>query len=499
MNTTLIRLALFALIATLSVHADVNTDDVTKRDSDGQTILHKIAVYDWGSLDDLKTLVSRGADVNAVDNDGFTPLHLAAMSGFADKARYLIDHGANLRPTTKGGATPLHLAAERRRTNVELLDLLAGPSTNRAVNLTDKEGNTPLFRAVDADNADTVKWFLANGADPNLGKELPLERAFILGYMKCAEALCAGGVNLNALNEDEMTLLTKAVDRDKKDIITFLLQHKANPNAKDKHNRTALHMAAGKHSQAVMEMLLAANGDINAADDEGRTPLDYAGDSNSQWTDWLKSKGAKPGQIKPKPVEPPPAEEDDGNTALHLVLYKSDLAALKQTIQANPKLLNQKNRDGETPLYKAVNLGWLEGAQALADAGADIQTVNEYGRTIVHCAAGNGQLALLQWTVSKGVGVKQFDIYGYTPLHRATGNKTADCALFLIEQGADVNARNKNGVTPLHRAAENKSAIETVKLLLAKGADRGAKDKDGKTPLDYATKRKNDATIKLLQ
>jgi len=452
------------------------------------------------------------------------------MSGFTDKAKVLLEKGAKFNATTKQGTLPLHLAAERRRSDAALLDLLAGPPTNRVINAVDKQGQTPLFRAVDADNADTVKWLLEHGADANLGKELPLERAFILGYTKVAEALCAGGANLNALNEDDMTLLAKAISRDKKETITFLLQHKADPNAKDKHNRTALHMAAGKGNQAVMETLLALKGDINATDDEGRTPLDYAGDSNPQWTDWLKSKGAKPGQPKLKPATDTSATEDDGNTPLHAAVEKSDLAALQSALKANPKLINTRNKEGVTPLMMAVGYGWLEGAETLVAGGADTSLKNDEGRNLAVLAASTGKPQLLKWAVSKGANPKEADSYGVTAIYRAAG-KSLDCVQWLVEQGADINAKTKgdsvplseaisgdqpdiakyliekgadlrvtdsSGVTLLHRAARKKNPGFAT-LLLAKGADINAKSKTGVTPLHRAAEYKSAIeTLKLL-
>ena len=49
-----------------------------------------------GQLDDVRTLLSLGADPNTRDNIGNTPLHKAAIAGAVSKVRLLIDHGAEL-------------------------------------------------------------------------------------------------------------------------------------------------------------------------------------------------------------------------------------------------------------------------------------------------------------------------------------------------------------------------------------------------------------------
>ena len=558
-------LAAVALLPTSRLLAQASAADVEQRDSDGQTALHKYTVYDWGSLEDVKTLVARGANLNAPDNDGYTPLHLAAMSGFTDKALFLIEQGADRHALTKGGSLPLHLAADRRRTDPALLDLLSGPRQEGLVNRRDGEGRTPLFRAVDMDNTEAVKKLLELGGDPNLPTtrgEPPIARALLLGYRSVAQALAAGGARADAPAEDGMTVLMRAMWRDKPDDVAFLLTLPFDAKARSQGNRTALHMAALKALQPAATTLLGAGADINAAADDGRTPLDFVDEAkHPQFAAWFKNLGAKPGvkRVEPKPADDTPDEETN---PLLAAIGKEDLAAVKKVIAEKPALVNQVGDEGGTALMIAVKAHWLECMDTLVAAGANLQAVDEGGSNLAFFAAGD--VESLKWVAAKGLPVDQPNARGSTPLilaagmgvqsvqwlldhgasikarsqsgetvmtralaadnlkifrlliekgadlsvrdtsdatllHRAARLKNPEFARFLLEKNAALNATDKTGRTPLHRAAESRSAIETLKLLLEKGADRSVKDVSGKTPLDYATKAKNKAALELLQ
>jgi len=82
-------------------------------------------------------------ELNLPEDDGLTPLHLAASNCHTNVVLLLLDKGANINVKASDGATPLHLAAQEGCADVVqvLLDRSA------EVNPRDNQGRTPLTRA----------------------------------------------------------------------------------------------------------------------------------------------------------------------------------------------------------------------------------------------------------------------------------------------------------------------------------------------------------------
>ena len=104
--------------------------DLQAGDAHGITPL--MAAVRAGRADAASLLVERGAQVRARDKRGFTALHYAAQNGMNDTVQLLLDRGAavEVRAGT-GGYTPLHLAIIASRDETATLLVERGSSVTQ--------------------------------------------------------------------------------------------------------------------------------------------------------------------------------------------------------------------------------------------------------------------------------------------------------------------------------------------------------------------------------
>ncbi|XP_034453801.1 nuclear factor NF-kappa-B p105 subunit isoform X2 [Hippoglossus hippoglossus] len=193
------------------------------------------------------------------------------------------------------------------------------------------------------------------------------------------------------------------------------------------------------------------------------------------------------------------AQDEDGDTGLHLAVLHSQQAALKsltQVVSALPgeEVLNMRNHLYQTPLHLAVITQQSEAAEALLLAGADPTLTDRHGNTALHLAAqqeGGGAMVqfLLQHQEVRGL-MEHNNTAGLCPIHLAVLANQLSSLRELLEGGANVEAQERScGRTALHLATEADNVSLAGCLLLEGNADVDCCTFNGSTPLHTAAGR----------
>ena len=143
------------------INVNWNTTDTNKYPLINVVLLNK----NLDSVSKQKIIIKlkqKGANINATDIQGNTPLHLASLNRKDPSIIiFLIKNGAAVNATNIYGNTPLHLAAEA--SNGEIVSILI--NRGALINIKNKDGWTPLHFASLHENYGIVKNLLDHGAD----------------------------------------------------------------------------------------------------------------------------------------------------------------------------------------------------------------------------------------------------------------------------------------------------------------------------------------------
>ncbi|MBN3316613.1 ANR27 protein, partial [Atractosteus spatula] len=159
----------------------------------------------------LSCLQVSGLGVNSSNQDGFTPLHVAALHGHAPLVSLLTRRGANINARNGQSATPLHLACQNSHLQVVTVLL----ECNAKVNKKDHFGNTPLIHACLRGHLDTATTLLQSGASVNLANNqgnTALHEAVRGGHQALVELLLQYGASVHLRNKRQRTPLDCTLD-----------------------------------------------------------------------------------------------------------------------------------------------------------------------------------------------------------------------------------------------------------------------------------------------
>ncbi|TMX04777.1 hypothetical protein EJD97_004658, partial [Solanum chilense] len=207
--------------------------------------------------------------------------------------------------------------------------------------------------------------------------------------------------------------------------------------------------------------------------------------------------------------------------SLHFAAGEGNIDSCKYLVDDLKMDVNERDKEGETPVLNAARHGHTATVQYLIDKGAEPAILSTSGAAL-HNAARNGHIELVKFFLSIGVdidlqsdvgtplmwavGHRQKDVVkvlldhhfnqvgddGMSPLQAAVAVDSFPCVELLVKAGANVNVMTGEGMwcgemTPLLVAARKGNA-ESVKCLLQAGADPNFTDQDGYKPIHFAAR-----------
>jgi ankyrin repeat protein len=319
-------------------------------------------------------LLTRGANKEAQDSDGFTPLHWAALKGHKATAKLLLERDAPIEVKDVDGWTPLHWAAQKGHTAI--VELLLDAKAD--IEAKDRWNYTPLHWAALKGHKATAKLLLERDA-PIEAKDVdgwtPLHRAALKGHTAIVELLLKAKADIEAKDNNGRTPLHRAALQGHTDTVELLLKHGVSIESKNKEGETALHQAVIGNRATLVELLLKHGASIKSKNRKGLTPLHQAViDNRATLVELLLKHGAAVA-----------TKDNLYDTPLHWAAQKAHMAIIKLLL-ARGATIDTPNRWGYTPLHRAVIKNHIAAVELLLANGADSSIQDSHKKTALDIA-----------------------------------------------------------------------------------------------------------------
>lgn len=462
-------------------------------DSGGRGIMSS-AVNTFGKLfgngRTVQFLIDKGADVNHADHRGFTPLQWAIgnSAGALLVTHLLIEAGANPNEATNDGRPFVEFAEERGTPKLHAY-LQSDPAAR---------AQAEFLQAVLNNDADGLNDAIANGADPNWGRQTETDGGFgdgtalhfatYLGHDHLIANLVELSADPQGADDYGYTALCRAAENSDLETVRALLNAGADPEGGERRaflGMVPIHFAAIGGNAEVVRTLMEAGAEIdyttNASMGYGYNTLGFAiHHGNLEVVRLLLDNGADPNALGETTVVPIDLANERGWTAIATLLgeygglsgAEANNAYVDEELAAGTppddlfceaagldshSLIEVLTERGYSPPSSAFGCAVSgEMAERLLELGADPNGQTSSGTPLhdVVMFSMGGTFEVLGVLLEAGANPNVLNSDGQSSLHEAVLNGADEIAYALIDGGADVNLRNGEDKTPLQLARE---------------------------------------------
>ncbi|XP_047363247.1 rabankyrin-5 isoform X1 [Vespa velutina] len=300
----------------------------------------------WGLEQVVQTLIEHGADVNARDAEGKTPVHVAIQNQHSQIISLLLCHpNIDLNKRDKKGLTPFAAALTVRNNKAAQAILERLP---KAAEQYDNKGRNFLHTAIQKGDMESILFLLSIQVDVNsrvhdVTQTPPLHLAAISGNEMLVRSLILAEARVNDTDANRNTALHAAAKAGHATVVSALLHNNINFDAVNADGDNALHVAVREgHVSVVRTLLTECTLDAEAVNLKGRNPLHElarCGRDNAATICELF--------LECMSQYPVNNADLDGNTPL-LIAYMKGNGNLCRTLVRSGACLGSMNKDGIT-------------------------------------------------------------------------------------------------------------------------------------------------------
>ena len=405
-----------------------------------------------GQLEEVRRLLDKSdIDVNCVNANHETPLHLACALNYSSIIEILIAFGANVFVKDSDNKD----CYDRMNTEIcKLVNKLLYCQNLwlECLIFIDKDG--PLHSAVKLGQLETVQDILDQRRvginDKNLAQETPLHIACTVGNSGIVHLLIINGASTCERDGYNNAPIHRAAAMGHIDIVDMLVtEFGCNPNIRGYQGRSLLHIACGSGNIKIVVMLVQRKflDPVNDRDACGLTPLHIAALCGHE-----KIMNMLIGTFN-CPVD---CQDSGAFTPLHLACISGHINIVELLVLDHNATLNICNFQNDLPLHLAAQFGHVSVVKTVIEVFNCNQNETGFmGTTILHKTCKNGYVELAETLIIDfGLDPMCVDDNKNTPLHYAAyGGHLSVVNMLVSRHNADVNARNNQNELPLHVAA----------------------------------------------